>query len=144
MMLWLMPPWSVCVMQKPAQSHNEEMSTLCLVEPLQVTPFLNWAECLTTAVSLPAGCWRPFKQMDSGSATGFSLPRLVCHLSVLLYPHRVQRLHLCQPPHVPRHPLISPLLFCFFPWLMEESSPGFHFLGALEPSPTFNFFHIEK
>lgn len=100
---------------------------------------------LTISLSSPAGSGSPFKQMDSGPSAGLGLSPLVRHLSVFLHPHRVQRLHLCQPSHVQRHPLTPHLLSHFllfffyfnsFLWLMERTS-------AAEPSPTFLLFHIE-
>lgn len=45
--------------------------------------------------------------MDSGLATGSSLPHPVRHLPLFLHPDRIQRLHLRQPPHVPGHPLTA-------------------------------------
>lgn len=74
----------------------------------------------------PAGSWRPSKQVDPGLAAGPGLHRPVRHLPLLLRPHRVQRLHLRQPPHVSRHPLTAllraPPLLLFLP-LAERRKP---------------------
>lgn len=57
---------------------------------------------------LSAGSWCSFEQMDSGLAIGSGLPHSVRHLPLFFHPHRIQRLRLRQPTHVPRHPLTSP------------------------------------
>nr|XP_057939595.1 sodium/potassium/calcium exchanger 3-like isoform X3 [Doryrhamphus excisus] len=62
-----------------------------------------------TGLSLLHSPGSPFEQMDSGLEIGLGVPGDVRHLSLFLCPHRVQRLHLCQPSYVPRHPLTSGL-----------------------------------
>lgn len=62
----------------------------------------------------------PSEQVDSGPQAGSGLPPLVRCLPLLLHPHRVQRLHVCQPAHVSGHPLTFLLLL----FLAEEPSPG--------------------
>lgn len=84
--------------------------------------------------------------MDSGLATGLGLPHHVCHLPMLLHPHRVQRFHLRQPSNVPRHPLTSPhlLLRLLLPLVNGGNLTWLPVSRRLETKSYLLFFQLEK
>lgn len=82
--------------------------------------------------------------MDSGPSTGSDLSPHVRSLRLFLRPHRVQRLHLRQPAHVSRDPLILVLFLLLFLLLSLSEDVFATGLCSLSARPTLEWIFVLK